>query len=147
MKDQFFSPNQHSIEELNKFCTGTMSDFLGIKITEIAPTYIKAEMPINTKTIHPFRMMHGGASFVLAEHIGSVAANLVIDMESFFAFGQSLVGSHIKTAKEGETVYGYASALHIGATSHIWDIKIKNEQEQLVFSGQLTMAIRPKKKD
>lgn len=145
MLKNIFDPQKVKVDDINDFCKNTMTDVLDIKITEIHPDYIKSEMPVNTKTIHPFRMMHGGASFVLAEHVGSVASNLVMDASSSFAFGQSLVGSHIKPANEGETVYGYAYALHLGATSHIWDIKIRNTNEQLVFSGQLTMAIRPKK--
>ncbi|MCO6494139.1 MAG: PaaI family thioesterase [Bacteroidetes bacterium] len=143
MMKNIFNSITASIEELNAFCNNTMSDFLGIRITEIAPDFVKAEMPVNEKTMHPFKMMHGGASFVLAEHVGSVASNLVMDRNSFFAFGQNLTGSHIKPAKKGEKVFGYAYALHIGSTSHVWEIKIRNTQGDLLFSGQLTMAIRP----
>lgn len=120
-----------------------MAEFLGIQFIEITPDYLKAEMPVNERTVQPLRMMNGGASFALAENLGSLAANLVLDRNIEVALGLDMNGNHMRPALEGETVFGYAFALHLGKSTQVWEIQIKNIKEEMLFIGRLTMAVKP----
>jgi len=145
MLKNVFKPENISLAQLNDRCKNTMADFLGIRFTEVTPDYIKAEMPVNERTVQPLRMMNGGASFALAENLGSLAANIVLNRNVEVALGLDLNGNHMRPAMEGETVYGYAFALHLGKSTQVWEIQIKNKNEDLLFIGRLTMAVKPLK--
>jgi 1,4-dihydroxy-2-naphthoyl-CoA hydrolase len=138
-----FNPETIDLEALNRRCDNTMASFLAIQFTEVTPDYLKAEMPVNQKTVQPLRMLNGGASFALAENLGSLAANLVLDRQKFVALGLDMNGNHLRPAMEGETVYGFAFALHIGEATQVWEIQIKNKEDKLLFIGRLTMAVKP----
>lgn len=138
-----FKPEEISLDALNARCENTMASFMEIRFTEVTSDYLKAEMPVNNRTVQPLRMLNGGASFALAENLGSLAANLVLDRERFVALGLDMNGNHLRPALEGETVYGYAFALHIGEATQVWEIQIKNKNEKLLFIGRLTMAVKP----
>lgn len=126
-----------SLEFLGK---GTMSEFLGIEWTEINDDSLKARMPVDHRTKQPYGLLHGGASCTLAETIGSVASHLVVDNKKFFCVGLEINANHISSAKGGH-VTGVAKPLHIGSSTHVWDIKIYNEKEKLVCVSRLTVAI------
>lgn len=122
--------------------TENMVETLGIKIIELGPDFIKASMPVDERHIQPAGYLHGGASVVLAETLGSIGANLVLDGEKQYAFGLDINANHIRRVKKGEgSVYGIAKPLHIGKSTQVWNIEISNEKGQLVCMSRLTMSV------
>jgi uncharacterized domain 1 len=123
---------------------GTMSDHLGMEWVEIGDDFLRLRMPVNEKTRQPYGLLHGGASCVLAETLGSVASALVIDRESYLCVGIEINANHVRGVKEG-FVTGICTPLHLGKTTHVWDIKMVDEKEKLVCVSRLTVAILKKK--
>ena len=99
-------------------------------------------MPINERTTQPYGIMHGGASCALAETVGSVASALVIDLDKFYCVGLEINANHLKSVTHG-IVTGKSTPLHLGKTTHVWDIKIHDESQKLVCVSRLTVAIIP----
>jgi 1,4-dihydroxy-2-naphthoyl-CoA hydrolase len=126
--------------ELNDYCKNTISGYLGIEFIETGDDYLIARMPVNEKTQQPLGMLHGGASCVLAEQTGSMAANLFLDRRTHVAFGLDINANHVKPAKGGY-VFGKATPIHIGSRTQVWEIKITNEPGELVCISRLTMAV------
>jgi 1,4-dihydroxy-2-naphthoyl-CoA hydrolase len=134
-----------SIEKLNEMNENTIGKQLGIEIIEIGEDFITARMPVDKRTHQPFGILHGGASVVLAETLGSVASMLTIeDFSKQQAVGLEINANHIRSVKSG-WVYGKATSLHLGRTTQIWEIKITNEDNKLVCISRLTIAIVPTK--
>lgn len=133
-----------SLEKLSKLGKNTMSEHLGIEWTEVGENYLKASMPVDHRTIQPYGLLHGGASCVLAETIGSVASAMVIDHSKFYSVGLEINANHIRGVKEGYVI-GVASPLHLGSTTHVWDIKIYDERDKLICVSRLTVIIIPRK--
>ena len=129
-----------TLEFLKSLGKDTMSEFIGIEWTEIGDDYLKARMPVDHRTRQPYGLLHGGASCTLAETIGSVASHLVTDNTKFFCVGLEINANHIRSAKAG-FVTGIATPLHLGASTHVWDIKLFDEAEKLVCVSRLTVAI------
>jgi 1,4-dihydroxy-2-naphthoyl-CoA hydrolase len=129
------------IQPLSK---NTIAEQVGIEFTEIGPGFLKARMPVDHRTHQPYGLLHGGASCVLAETLGSVASALVIDQSKFICVGLEINANHIRGVREG-FVTGIATPIHLGATTHVWDIKIHEEKEKLVCISRLTVVILPKK--
>ena len=121
---------------------GTMIDHLDIEIVEIGDDFLKALMPVDNRTVQPQGRLHGGASCVLAETVGSIAANLVIDSSEFLAVGLEINANHIRPVKDGY-VYGTARPDSIGRTTQVWTIRITDEADRLVCISRLTMAVIP----
>lgn len=117
-----------------------MAAHIGIVFTEIHPDYLRATMPVDERTFQPLKMLNGGASLALAETVGSMAANLVIDRSRFVAFGMEINANHLKSATSG-SVTGTASPFHIGRTSQVWEIKITDDENNLICISRLTMAV------
>jgi len=124
----------------------TMLDTLGIDIYELGNDYVSGKMPVDERHIQPKKMLHGGASVALAESLGSIGANLVLNPETHYAFGLEVNANHVRSVKYGEGifVYGTAKSLHIGKTTQVWSIKITNEEGKLVCICRLTMAVLEK---
>jgi 1,4-dihydroxy-2-naphthoyl-CoA hydrolase len=120
-----------------------MGALLGMEFTEIGENYLKARMPVDDRTRQPYGLLHGGASAALAETLGSVASAYVIDREKYICVGLEINANHVRGAKEG-WVYGTVIPLHLGKTTHVWDIKIVDEREKLVCVSRLTVAILKK---
>lgn len=133
-----------TVEDLNKLNQGNMGEHLGIEATEIGPDYICARMPVDHRTKQPFGLLHGGASVVLAETLGSFAATLSVDMQKYQCVGLEINANHIRSVREGY-VYGKATALHVGRQTQVWEIRITNEAEQLVCISRITIAVLEKK--
>ncbi len=129
-----------SLEKIQKRSQNTLVDHLDIVFFEIGDNYLKARMPVNEKTKQPIGIMHGGASCVLAETIGSTAANFVIDINTHYCVGLTIHTNHIKSAKSG-MVIGTAIPIHIGRSTHVWNIDIHNEQHKLISTTRLTLAV------
>ena len=129
-----------TVESLNAMGKGNMVEYLGIEFTEVNSDSITAKMPVDHRTKQPMGLLHGGASVVLAETIGSVASNVCIDSQQQYCVGLDINANHLKAVTDGY-VYGTAKALHMGRRTHVWEIRISNEQEQLVCISRLTMAV------
>ena len=131
--------------ELNERGSRTMSDYLGIRVTEIGADFLRATMPVNEHTHQPFGVLHGGASVALAETVGSLAAMLCVDPQ-YLVLGQDINANHLRSISSG-LVTATARPFHLGRSSHVWHIEIRDEQERLVCVSRLTMAVverRPK---
>lgn len=129
-----------SIEDLHPLGLNTMGEHLGIEWTAVGDNYIKARMPVDNRTRQPYGLLHGGASCVLAETIGSVASAMVVDHNRFYCVGLEINANHIRSAKDGY-VTGTATPLHLGGTTHVWDIKIHDEKDKLICVSRLTVAV------
>jgi 1,4-dihydroxy-2-naphthoyl-CoA hydrolase len=133
-----------SIGHFNQSSDGAMSEYLGIEWTELGEDFLKARMPVDHRTKQPYGLLHGGASCVLAETIGSVASALVIDPARFQCVGLEINANHVHSATNGY-VTGVAMPLHLGKSTHVWDIKIYNENDKMVCVSRLTVAIIQKR--
>jgi len=129
-----------SLTSLNEFGTNSMVSLLGIEFTEIGENFLKAKMPVDNRTKQPHGILHGGASVALAETLGSVAAYGCIDTTKKICVGLDINANHVRGVKEGYVI-GTASPLHIGGKTHVWEIKITNENQELVCISRITMAI------
>jgi 1,4-dihydroxy-2-naphthoyl-CoA hydrolase len=132
-----------TIDALNEFGKGCMIENCGIAITEVGDDYIKATMPVSEKTRQAYGILHGGASLVLAETIGSYAAILCVDREKEQCVGLEINGNHLRPVREG-LVTATARPAHIGRKTQVWEIKIHNENNDLVCISRITMAVIPK---
>jgi 1,4-dihydroxy-2-naphthoyl-CoA hydrolase len=122
----------------------TMGEHIGIRFSEVGDNYLKATMPVDHRTIQPYGLLHGGASVALAETLGSVGAAMVIDPAEYICVGQEINANHIRGVKSG-LVTGMAMPIHLGSSSHVWEIKIYDENEKLVCISRLTVAILKKR--
>lgn len=132
-------------EIINKDYNRSMTKALGIEFTEIGEDYVCAKMPVNELTKQPFGILHGGASVVLAESLGSIGSNMMVDISKQNCVGQSINANHIRPVSSG-FVYGKAICVHAGKKTHIWEIKITNEEHKLVCTSRLTVAVIDVKK-
>lgn len=130
-----------SLDFIRNLNPKTISTQLGIEFLEIGDDWVTARMPVDHRTHQPFGILHGGASVVLAESLGSIASLLCLkDPEKQRAVGVEINANHIRSVKEG-WVYGKVTPLHIGRTTQVWDIKITNEAGKLVCVSRLTCAV------
>lgn len=133
--------NNIDLEAFKQMSKGTLSDHLGIEFLEKGDDFLVAKMPVVRSTQQPFGILHGGASVVLAETLGSIASVLCLDdPKKQKAVGLEINANHLRAVKEG-WVYGKVAPIHIGRRTHIWDIKITNEDDKLVCISRLTVAI------
>jgi len=133
-----------TLEGLNEFSKKSMVGHIGIEITEIGDDFIKAKMPVDHRTIQPMGLLHGGASVVLAETLGSIGSTMLTDINKQSCVGLEINANHIKSAKEG-FVYGTAKPIHIGKRTHVWEIKVSNDNNDLVCISRITIAIIDRK--
>ncbi len=134
-----FTPGM-TIDDINKIGQNSMGGYLGIEVTEIGEDFIKGKMPVDQRTRQPYGMLHGGASVVLAESLGSIAATLTVDQNKQYCVGLDINANHIRGVKEGY-VYGIASPFHIGKSTQVWEIKVTNDEGKLVCISRITMAV------
>lgn len=123
---------------------GNMGEHIGMEFVELGPDFVKARLPIDHRTIQPFGILHGGASCVLAETLGSVASYLVIDASKQIAMGLEINANHIRSAQKG-FVTGIARPIHLGKATHVWDIRITDDEERLICVCRLTVVVLEKK--
>ena len=132
-----------SLETLKSWGKGNMLEHLGIEFIELTPEYIKAKMPVDHRTIQPMGLLHGGASVVLAETLGSVAVVLAVkDPMKETGVGVEINANHLKSARGGYVI-GTCIPLRIGRKIHVYEIKIHDEEENLICASRLTVAIIP----
>ncbi len=133
--------NYYTLEQLNEYSAHTMVDYIGIVFTEIGETFLKAEMPVDERTIQPNKILHGGANLVLAETIGGALSVLVLDPEKYVVKGMEINANHVRSVEMNKKVIATATFLHQGVRSHVVEIKIENEKGQLVSIARLTNYI------
>lgn len=130
-----------SLEAFNAFSKNTMVEYLGIQFIDFGDDYLKASMPVDHRTVQPFRLLHGGASCVLAETIGSVASTMCLDLSKNKAVGLEINANHLSAGYEGSTVIATARPVKIGRSIHVWNIEIHDDNDRLVCMSRLTMAV------
>ena len=122
---------------------GTIDEHLGIKITQVGDDYLSGTMPADKRTFQPYGIVHGGANVVLAESLGSIAGAHVIDTNSLLCLGQEVSATHLRPVSSG-IVTGTARPIHLGKRSHVWEIRLENDQGKLSCIAKLILAIVPK---
>jgi 1,4-dihydroxy-2-naphthoyl-CoA hydrolase len=135
-----------TLDMIKPFGDNTMAEYLGIEWVELGNDFIKAKMPVDHRTKQPYGLMHGGASCVLSETIGSVGSAMVVDHTKFMCVGLEINANHVRSARAGY-VTGTATPLHLGRNTHVWDVKIHDEAHQLVCVSRLTVAVIPRKEE
>jgi len=132
------------LAELHNLATRGLADAMGIEIVELSASRVIATMPVDHRTRQPFGILHGGASVALAETVASLGATANVDRQEFVAVGLEINANHIRAKSDG-VVTATATPIHIGKTTHVWDVRIVDEDERPVCVSRCTLAIRPKK--
>jgi 1,4-dihydroxy-2-naphthoyl-CoA hydrolase len=127
-------------DQLNPLSRGNMGEHLGMEVIEVGEDYLKGRMPVDHRTRQPYGLLHGGASVALAETLGSVASAFVVDRRSYDCVGLEINANHVRGVRNG-FVIGTVRPIHLGKTTHVWDIRIHDEREKLVCISRLTVAI------
>ena len=121
-----------------------LAQHLGMEFTEIGPDFLRGRMPVNGHTRQPYGILHGGASVALAETLGSTGAGMVLDPQKYQCVGQEINANHVRAVTDG-FVIGTARPLHLGRRSHVWEIRIADEQDRLVCISRITMFVIERK--
>ena len=137
---------EFSIDDVKQLEQNNMLSHLGIELTAITENGIEGKMPVDHRTTQPMGLLHGGASCVLAESLGSIGAHLIIDHEKLYCVGLEINANHLRSATSG-FVFGIAKPIHLGKTTQVWSIEIRDEKNKLVCISRLTMAVLNKKKN
>ncbi len=132
------------LSKLNAMCKNTLMETLEIQYTEIGDDFLTATMPVNSRVHQPMGLLHGGATVALAESVGSTASHLFIDTTNYEVRGIEITANHVKSKKEG-IVSATARIIHKGRTTHLWEIRIVDEEDKLISICKLTNIILPKK--
>lgn len=135
--------NVLSAEELNDRYVNNIGTHLGIQFVEMTSDRLVATMPVDDRTRQPFGILHGGASVVLAETLGSIGSNLIVWEDGKMGVGMEVNANHLRPVKDG-LVRGVCTPIHIGGKTHVWDIKIYDKNERLSCISRLTVAIVPR---
>jgi 1,4-dihydroxy-2-naphthoyl-CoA hydrolase len=128
------------LEDFLHLGKNTLGEQLGMEFTEIGEDYIKGTMPVDHRTKQPYGLLHGGASVALAETLGSIGSALVVDQSKFNCVGLEINANHLRSVRDG-FVTGIARPIHIGASTHVWDIRITDQRDKLVCISRLTVAV------
>ena len=128
-------------DTINSHPATHIGSLIGIEITDIGDDYISGRMPVDNRTRQPYGILHGGASCVLAETLGSLGGAFCVDVQTQIVVGLEINANHLRPAFDGY-VTGTARPIHIGKTTHVWDIRITNEKGDLVCISRLTLAVR-----
>lgn len=130
------------LETINSLSKNTMLEHLDIQVTEVTSTTISGTMPVDHRTHQPMGLLHGGASVVLIESLGSIGSSLIVDIKKFGIVGLEVNANHLRGMKEGH-VKGTAKIVHCGRKTHVWQVDITDENDRKVCTGRLTVMIVP----
>ena len=131
------------LKKCNAICKNTFMETLQIEFTDVSENYLEAKMPVNSRVYQPDGVLHGGAMVALAESVGSCASYIFLNSSEYFIRGIEIAANHVKSIKEG-FVYGKATILHKGRTTQLWQIRITNENDELISMCKLTTIAIPK---
>lgn len=134
------TPDLAALSARNK---GGINGHLGIELTAVGPDWLEGRMPVDERTRQPYGILHGGASVVLAETLGSFASGMCIDSETHLCVGQEVNANHLRAARDG-WVTGVARPFHLGRTSMVWGIEIRDDAGKLTCISRLTVAVVPR---
>jgi 1,4-dihydroxy-2-naphthoyl-CoA hydrolase len=126
-------------EDINRIHAATLCQRIGLEFIEIGNDFLRARIPVDHRTVQPMGIVHGGASVTLAETLGSVASWLCVD-DSKAAVGMEINANHLRPVSEG-WVYGRCTPIHVGRSSHVWQIELTDEAERRTCVSRLTMAV------
>ena len=130
-----------SLEEVNRFNENTLIKHLAIEVTEIGKDFLTGRMPVDHTTHQPMGLLHGGASVVLIESLGSIGSSLLVDLDVEHPVGLEVNANHISAARTGHVV-ATAKIVHAGKRTHVWQVEVKTEDsKRLVCTGRLTVMI------
>lgn len=129
-----------TVERLNEGSLGNLAEHLGMEFTEVGKNYLCAKMPVDHRTMQPMGLLHGGASVAFAETLGSVGAYCCIDRTKQYCVGLEINANHLRSVKSGY-VYGKAVPIHIGKSTQVWSIEIRDDAERMVCISRITMAV------
>ena len=129
-----------TLEGLNAGRAGTILEHIGVEFTQIGDDFVRGIMPVDGRTRQPFGLLHGGASVVLAETLGSMGAMMCVDRTRYLCVGQEINANHVRPARAG-WVTGTARPVHLGGRTHVWSIEITDEAGKLVCISRLTVAV------
>jgi 1,4-dihydroxy-2-naphthoyl-CoA hydrolase len=129
-----------ALQKMNDFQKNTIIEVLGIEITDFGPEYFCGKMPVDHRTVQPYGLLHGGASAVLAESLGSIAGGMQINRDTQTVVGVEINCNHLRSARDG-WVYGKATPVKIGRKIQVWNIEIKNDDGKMVAVSRLTLAV------
>ncbi len=133
--------DSYTLDTVRAFHGGTHLDHhIGIELEALGPDFLSASMPVDERTRQPYGLLHGGASVVLAESLGSMASFLTLDPEREYCVGIDINANHIRSIRDGR-VLGTARPIHLGKTTQVWEIRICDDNERLICISRLTMAI------
>jgi len=130
---------EFTVDDMNLFKADTMMGHLDITFEEKGEDFLTASMPVDARTHQPMGILHGGASVALAETLGSCASQMTLD-DGYYSVGLEIKANHIKSITRGR-VTGRTTPLHMGRSTQVWDIDIKNDKEELICASRLTMAV------
>lgn len=133
-------PKELTIKRLNAINENTLAGHIGIEFTEVGSDYLVARMPVDERTIQPYKILHGGASVVLSETLGSQAAAVLLDLDKQYPVGLEINANHIRSISSGY-VYGRVTPIHIGRSTHVWETRITDEENRLICISKLTVAV------
>lgn len=133
------------LKQINAVCKNTLMETLEISITDFGDDYLVAKMPVNPRVHQPDGVLHGGATAALAESVGSFASHLFSNLDEFFVRGIEITANHLKSIREGN-VYAKATFLHKGRTTQLLDIRVTDDDDNLISICRLSTISLPKKK-
>ncbi|MFL1895544.1 PaaI family thioesterase [Aquimarina sp. 2-A2] len=133
------------LTQCNTMCKDTLMETLDITFCDVSESFLIAKMPVTPKVHQPDGVLHGGAMVALAESVGSAATYIFLNSKDFYIRGIEISANHVKSIREG-FVYAKAVIVHKGRTTQLWDIKITDEENQLISVVKLTTIALPKKK-
>ncbi len=133
------------INTCNEMCKNSLMSHLNIEFIDAGKDFLKAQMPVNPNVHQPMGLLHGGASVALAESVGSAASFLFVNPELFEVRGIEISANHVKSKRNG-IVFGTARIVHKGSSIHLWEIKITDENDNLISICKLTNMVLPKRK-
>ncbi len=140
----FQDNKEEALKRCNTICKNTLMETLNIEFIDIGADFLTASMPVNERVHQPDGVLHGGASVALAESVGSAASMMFLDISKVFVRGIEISANHVKSIASGK-VFARAIFIHKGRTTQLWEIKITNEQDELISLVKLTTIALPKK--
>ena len=131
------------LDELRGRATHHLADTLGIELLELTAERVVATMPVDDRTKQPFGILHGGASVALAETVASLGGTMNVDLQKFSVVGVEINANHLRAKKEG-IVTATATPIHVGRSTHVWQIRIVDEQDRPICVSRCTLAVVPR---
>ncbi len=129
-----------TVAAINAQSQNTLAATLGMVVTELGDDFVRATLPVDSRTLQPFGLLHGGASVALAETVGSIAANLCLDPATHMAVGLEINANHLRAVRSG-SVTGTARPLHVGRQTQVWEIRIEDDRGRQSCVSRLTLAV------